>query len=265
MEILGCFLALFIGVLLSILGGGGSILTVPVLVYIFMLPPGIATAYSLLIVGFISAIASLTYFKRGLVSPKTALFFSFPSFAMVFITRKYILPQIPDRIAQVGSLVIEKNHLIMILFAVLMLIASRSMIMSRKKVVNDIESVTRNMNYGLIFLEGLLVGILTGFVGVGGGFLIIPVLTNFLKLPMKLAVGTSLMIIAINSLIGFLGDLGQFEIDFQFLIKFIGLALIGVFLGIKIQKKLKNEQLKPAFGWFTLIVSIIILIKEFWR
>ncbi len=261
MELFGYFLAVIIGILLSILGGGGSILTVPVLVYIFLLPPPIATAYSLLIVGIISATASLTYLKNGLASPKTALFFSFPSFVMVFITRKYLLPLIPQHIAQIGNIAIEKNHLIMVLFALLMLIASKSMILGRRE-INDIKSVTNKLNYSFIFLEGLAVGTLTGFVGVGGGFLIIPVLINFIKLPMKLAVGTSLMIIAINSLIGFLGDLGHFTIDFSFLGKFVGLALVGVIIGTNLSKKIKNETLKPAFGWFVLAVSLVILGKE---
>lgn len=261
MDLFGYFLAVIIGILLSILGGGGSILTVPVLVYIFLFPPQVATAYSLLIVGVISAIASLNYLKNGLVSPKTALFFSFPSFVMVFLTRKYLMPIIPETIISIGNFNLEKNHFIMILFALLMLIASISMIKGRKE-INDIESVTKKINYGFIFLEGLAVGTLTGFVGVGGGFLIIPVLINFIKLPMKLAVGTSLMIISINSLIGFLGDLGHLQIEYAFLAKFLGLASLGVVIGTNLSKKIKNEQLRPAFGWFVLVVSFTILIKE---
>jgi uncharacterized membrane protein YfcA len=99
-------------------------------------------------------------------------------------------------------------------------------------------------------------------VGVGGGFLIIPVLTNFVKLPMKLAVGTSLMIIAINSLIGFTGDLGKHEMNWTFLGTFIGLALVGVLIGTTLSKRLDNQQLKPVFGWFTLLMGTCILIKE---
>jgi uncharacterized membrane protein YfcA len=149
----------------------------------------------------------------------------------------------------------------MLLFAVLMVLASRSMIRKRQ-VVDDISEAMKRMNYGMIFLEGLIVGVLTGFVGVGGGFLIIPVLTNFVKLPMKLAVGTSLMIIAINSLIGFTGDIGKHTMDWSFLGIFIGLALVGVMAGTWLSKSINNQQLKPAFGWFTLLMGIWILTKE---
>ena len=261
MELLGYFLAIIIGLLLSLLGGGGSILTVPVLVYIFEIEPGLATAYSLLIVGSTSAIASINYLLKGLASPKTALFFSFPSFIMVFITRKYLMPLIPNEIAQFGDFVLTKNALIMITFALLMVLASKAMIKKRKE-VNSISEAIKRVNYGLIFLEGLVVGTLTGFVGVGGGFLIIPVLTNFVKLPMKLAVGTSLMIIAINSLIGFTGDIGKHEMNWTFLGIFVSLALVGVLIGTTLSKRLDNQQLKPAFGWFTLLMGTWILIKE---
>ncbi len=261
MDLIGYFLAIVIGLLLSLLGGGGSIMTVPVLVYIFRIDPPLATAYSLLIVGSSSAMASINYLRKGLASPKTAMFFSFPSFIMVFVTRKYFMPLIPQEIAQFGDFILTKNALIMITFALLMVLASRAMIKKRKE-VDSISEAIKRVNYGLIFMEGFVVGMLTGFVGVGGGFLIIPVLTNFVKLPMKLAVGTSLMIIAINSLIGFTGDIGRHQINWIFLGTFIGLALVGVLIGTKLSKRLDNQQLKPAFGWFTLVMGAWILIKE---
>jgi uncharacterized protein len=261
MDLVGYILAVAIGLLLSLLGGGGSIMTVPVLVYVFKIEPPLATAYSLLIVGSTSAVASINYQLKGLASLRTALFFSFPSFVMVFATRKYLMPLIPNEIAHFGEFILTKNGLIMLTFAVLMLLASRAMIRKRQ-VMDDISEAIKQLNYSLIFVEGLLVGTLTGFVGVGGGFLIIPVLTNFVKLPMKLAVGTSLIIIAINSLIGFTGDLGKHDLDWTFLGTFIGLALVGVLIGTSLSKRLNNQQLKPAFGWFTLMMGAWILIKE---
>jgi uncharacterized protein len=261
MDFIGYILAVLIGLLLSLLGGGGSILTVPVLVYIFEIDAGLATAYSLLIVGSTSAMASINYLRKGLASPKTAMFFSFPSFVMVFVTRKFLMPLLPNEIAQFGDFILTKNILIMSTFAILMVLASRSMIRKRQ-VMDNISEAMQRLNYSLIFVEGLVVGTLTGFVGVGGGFLIIPVLTNFVKLPMKLAVGTSLMIIAINSLIGFTGDLGKHHLDWTFLGTFISLALVGVLIGTTLSKRLDNQQLKPAFGWFTLVMGTWILIKE---
>jgi uncharacterized membrane protein YfcA len=261
MDLVGYILAIVIGLLLSLLGGGGSILTVPVLVYVFKIDAGLATAYSLLIVGSTSAMASINYLRKGLASPKTAMFFSFPSLVMVFITRKFLMPLLPKEIVRFEDFILTKNILIMITFAFLMVLASRSMIRKRQE-VDTISEAMKRVNYSLIFVEGLVVGTLTGFVGVGGGFLIIPVLTNFVKLPMKLAVGTSLMIIAINSLIGFTGDLGNHNLNWTFLGTFIGLALVGVLIGSTLSKRLNNQQLKPAFGWFTLIMGTWILIKE---
>lgn len=151
----------------------------------------------------------------------------------------------------------------MILFAVLMVLSAQSMIRGRRKERIDTgEEIRKRLNYPLIFIEGLLVGTLTGFVGVGGGFLIIPVLANFVKLPMKLAVGTSLLIIAINSCIGFLGDLGQHDMDWLFLLKFTSLTWLGVVVGTGLSRHIPGQVLKPAFGWFTLLMGTGILIKE---
>jgi len=254
--------AFAIGILLSLLGGGGSILMVPVLVYIFQLEPQFATAYSLLIVGISSLVGAISYFKKGLSSLKTALFFSFPSFVMVFLMRKFVVPAIPDIVFNTENFVMHKNTLTMSCFAILMVIASYSMIKKQKKLAENIESIRKRINYPVIFLEGLIVGSLTGFVGVGGGFLIVPVLTLFLNLPMKMAVGTSLMIIAINSCFGFLGDLGKFSIDWQFIFTFLSFTLFGVFTGTNLSTHINNQHLKPVFGWMTLILGLGILMKE---
>lgn len=261
-ELLGFGLAILIGLLLSLLGGGGSILTVPVLVYVFGIEPALATAYSLFIVGVSSLVGSLNYLRQGLASPKTALFFSFPSFVMVYVMRKFAMPHIPNEVITIGDFVVSKNLLIMSVFALTMVLASSSMIRGKKGINEDLETLRQQLNYPLVFVEGLLVGCLTGFVGVGGGFLIVPVLTVMLKVPMKFAVGTSLMIITINSLMGFLGDVGSHAIDWTFIGKFVGLSIVGVFIGGYLSKFLNNKQLKPAFGWLTLVMGLWILGKE---
>lgn len=263
-EPIGYALAVLIGLLLSLLGGGGSILTVPVLVYVFGIEPVLATAYSLFIVGVSSLVGMFNYLRQGLASPKTALFFSFPSFVMVYIMRKFVVPQIPDQLGQVGNFVLSKNVLVMLVFALTMLLASSSMIRGRRTVSDDLAALRSQLNYPIIFVEGLLVGSLTGFVGVGGGFLIVPVLTVMLKLPMKFAVGTSLMIIAINSLMGFMGDVGNNAIDWDFVMRFLGLSLLGVGIGAYASKFVSNQQLKPAFGWLTLLMGLWILVRELW-
>jgi uncharacterized membrane protein YfcA len=262
MELIGFVAALFVGLSLGLLGGGGSILTVPLLVYVFHIPPAIATAYSLLIVGTSSLVGSVPYLVQGLASPKTALFFSFPSFLMVFITRKFVLPLIPNEVFSIGNFTLTKSTMIMCVFAVLMLLASKSMIWGRREGNDDIKAIRQKLNYPVIFIEGLLVGFITGFVGVGGGFLIIPVLTNFVKLPMKLAVGTSLMIIAINSLFGYLGDIGQHTTDWVFVGRMVAMSVTGVLVGSYLSKFIKSSQLKPIFGVFLLCLGVFILVKE---
>jgi hypothetical protein len=261
MEILGILASVIIGVSLGLIGGGGSILTVPVLVYLFAMDAVAATSYSMFIVGITSVIGSINYFRNNLVSVRTAVVFGIPSILAVFFCRAYLVPAIPNEVFILGSFVLTKRLLLMLLFAVLMVFASYSMIKkSTNNIANDIEE--QSFNYPLILLEGLVVGILTGLVGAGGGFLIIPALVMLSKLSMKKAVGTSLVIIAAKSLIGFFGESSETQIDWIFLIKISLLAVIGIFIGMNLSKKFDGEKLKPAFGWFVLIMGIYIILKE---
>lgn len=261
MEFIGFFAAIFIGITLGLIGGGGSILTVPVLVYLFYIDPVLATAYSLFIVGVTSVIGSVSYFKKGLVNIKTAVVFGIPSIVAVFLTRAYLVPAIPAEVFQVGNFMVTKSILLMLLFALLMVFASYSMIKKKKTVSQDLHQAQK-FNYPLILIEGSVVGILTGLVGAGGGFLIIPALVILSKLPMKEAVGTSLVIIAAKSLIGFFGESSETLIDWIFLFKITAFAIAGIFVGIALSKKIDGDKLKPAFGWFVLVMGIYIIIKE---
>lgn len=259
LEVLGYFGALLIGIILGITGGGGSILTVPTLVYILNYNPIIATAYSLFIVGTTSGIGTIQNFKKGLVVPKKAFQFAVPSLIGVYLTRKFIVPNIPDVVFYFGSLKLSKDTFLMILFAVVMLFAAFSMLKNNKK--NElIERTTKSIT--VVIIQLFFVGVLIGLIGAGGGFLIIPALLNFAQLPMKKAIGTSLLIIAINSLIGFIGDVQNTIIDWTFLLIFTTISVAGIFIGLYIQKFINEKMLKKLFGVFVLIMAIFILYKE---
>ena len=259
--IIGFSAAIVIGISLGLIGGGGSILTVPVLVYIMGIDPMLATAYSLFVVGSTSLVGAGTYMKKGLVNYKTAIVFAIPSFIAVFLTRKFLVPALPDPLFSIGESLVTKNIGIMVFFGLIMLAASYSMIRSKNDGAGD-EKQAIKFNFPMIALEGSVVGLITGIVGAGGGFLIIPALVLLAKLPMKMAVGTSLVIIAAKSLIGFLGDLSTQTIDWPLLIMFTGLSIVGIFIGSALSKKINERVLKTGFGWFVLLMGIFIIAKE---
>ncbi|PLK42414.1 sulfite exporter TauE/SafE family protein [Emticicia sp. TH156] len=260
-EILGFASSVLIGISLGLIGGGGSILTLPVLVYLLHVNPVLSTAYSLFVVGTTSLIGSANYMKQKLVNYQAALVFAVPSFITVFLTRKYLVPAIPDPILAVGGFELSKNLGVMLFFAIIMLAAAYSMIKNKEKQA-DAEDEAIRFNYLMIGLEGAVVGTLTGVVGAGGGFLIIPALVLFAHLPMKSAVGTSLLIIAAKSLIGFLGDLSNLDVDWPFLLEFTALSVVGIFAGTYLSKFIAGEKLKKGFGWFVLLMGTYILLKE---
>ena len=261
--IFGAIASLLIGLSLGLIGGGGSILTVPVLVYLFSVDPLQATAYSLFIVGATSAIGAYPKYKQGQVNLKTALIFGDPSILTVYATRKWILPAIPTELGQWGNFILTKSVLLMLLFALLMVAASFSMIRTQKS-LGTVEAKPQSFNYPLILVEGAVVGLLTGLVGAGGGFLIIPALVILTGLPMKQAIGTSLLIIAAKSLIGFTGDLTEQKIDWVLLGFVTAMAVGGIIVGNQLSKKIDGNNLKKGFGWFVLVMGIYILVKEGW-
>lgn len=266
MIIAGYILFVLIGIILGLIGGGGSILGVPVLVYLMGFPADVATGYSLFIVGLTSFIGSYSNIRKGNISLESMLLFALPSMITVFSVRNYLMPGLPDVLFTLGSFGVKKNFLIMVVFSGLMIFSAITMIRSnrvpRRKEINREEFARSPLQIPIVMLLGVLVGFLSGFVGAGGGFLIIPVLVFFVRIPIKKAIGTSLAIIAINSLIGFLGTFRHINADWKFLLTLSALAAAGIIIGAYLNNFVSGKKLKPAFGWFTLIIGVFIVIKE---
>lgn len=264
MELLGLALAFIMGCTLGLIGGGGSILTVPVLVYVVGLNPARAITYSLFIVGMTASVGAADYYRKSLVDLKAAVAFAVPSFAAVYVTRTWLLPLVPDVLFQLEFFTFTKDLFIMISFASLMFFAGLSMVRQKRQFIRLSRiSDERSFSYPFIFAEGIIVGILTGFVGAGGGFLIIPALVLFAGVPMKMAIGTSLFIISVNSLIGFSADLiTGMLMDWGFLAGFSLFAFAGILTGAFLSKRIEGSRLKPWFGWFTFAMGLFIILKE---
>ena len=264
MELAGYMASVLIGLSLGLIGGGGSILTVPVLVYFFIIDPVLATTYSLFIVGLTSAAGAISHYKNGNVNVKTALVFGLPSLIAVFVMRRWVMPAVPQHLAQIGQFELTKGVLLMLVFSMLMLAASVSMIRKRKEL--KVNEHPQHVNNYRLVAQSSIVGTITGFVGVGGGFLIIPSLILFAGLPMKNAVGTSLMIMTISSLLGALGDVSRHEaINYSFLLRFSAFAVAGIIAGTYLTKYINDNKLKPAFGWLVLLMGTFVLVSTLIR
>jgi uncharacterized protein len=259
MEIAGYLAAVLIGVSLGLIGGGGSILTVPVFVYLLHVQPVLATTYSLFVVGSCSLVGGTRAYFKKLIDFHVVLYFGLPSLLSVFLVRRFVLPVIPEYLFAVGNLTVTKGVFLMVLFAVLMLAAAVSMIRSESK---PPAPVIRKERPGGLLIQGLLIGAITGLLGAGGGFLIIPALVLISRLPMKMAVGSSLTIMAISSFFGFFSTLSHYNINWLQLLAFTVIAVLGIFAGIALSEKISGQALKRSFGWFVLVIGFFILIRE---
>jgi uncharacterized protein len=258
MEIFGFVLTIFIGLLVGLFGGGGSILTVPVLVYLFAVPATLSTTYSLALVSITSLIAAIPHVLQKKLSFKKILQFGIPSLVSLYTVRSYILPSIPPTFNLFG-LEIEKNLFMMLFFSILMLTSGFFMIRQKK---NNPVCIDCPYNYFVLMITGLFEGFITGIVGAGGGFIIVPALMVFGRLSLKQAVANSLFIIGVKSLIGFLSSHDITELNLYFLAKILFLALIGMYFGVKLYRKSDAKQLKSIFGYFIIIMGFIILVRE---
>jgi uncharacterized membrane protein YfcA len=231
-------------------------------VYLFGIGVEMSTAYSLFIVGSTALVGGVRNAFLGNVNYKTAVVFTIPAFIAVYTTRAYLVPAIPSVIMTLGTYVLTKDIAIMVFFALVMLAASVSMIRNKRK--KEEENAVPQLNLPVIIIEGAVVGVLTGIVGAGGGFLIIPALVLFAKLPMKKAVGTSLLIIAAKSLIGFIGDVQRYgdQLDWTRLLTVTAIAVFGIFIGIYLNTFIDGKKLKKGFGWFVLLMAVYIIGKQ---
>lgn len=259
-QVLGFVCAFFIGLILGILGGGGSILTVPVLVYIFSLNPVTASAYSLFVVGISGLAGVIRNLNKKLINYKTGIVFAIPSFIAVYITRKFLIPELPELLFNFGNYQVSRDLGLMLFFAIIMLYVAFTML--RQNVRKASHPQIRSYSMPILAAQGIIVGIITGIIGAGGGFLIIPALVFFARLSMKKAVATSLFIIAIKSLIGFIGDVENIQIDWSFLLIFTSISVLGILLGTFLSKFIDDKKLKRMFGWFVLFMGIFIIVFE---
>lgn len=261
MEIIGYLASILAGLSLGMIGGGGSIMTVPILVYLFSVSPVSATEYSLFIVGITSLIGVIPLYRERSIDFSMAIRFGIPSALAVIFARKVILPAIPEEIILFDSVIILRRLLIMLFFALVMITASLLMIFRKEKM--ETESTDKATNrFGLILTEAISVGTISGISGAGGGFLIIPLLTILNKIPMKKAIGTSLLIIGVQSMIGFFAGLPNANPDWHLLLKITALSISGFFTGNYLSVKFSASTLKNTFGWFVLCIGIYIILKE---
>ena len=259
-ELFGYASAIVVGVVIGLAGGGGSILTVPIFVYVFGVAPLLATTYSLFVVGTTSLVGSINHLWKRRVDWRTTVAFALPSFVSVYLSRRFLVPALPDPLFRFGDLALAKNDAILFFFAFVMSMAARAMIRNHRP--EQGEAADGKPRYGSLALDGLAVGLLTGTIGAGGGFLIVPMLVLLAGLPIHRAVATSVLIIAVNSFVGLLGDLQHTRLDWNFLLPFTGLSIGGIFLGMYLARFVQPDQLKKGFGWFVLAVAGFIVLKE---
>ena len=253
MTAIGFLLALLVGFVLGLLGGGGSVLTVPILIYVLHVPVKPAIAASLCVVGIVAFIGFLAHARQRTVATRVALVFG--PFAVV---AAYIGARLSKFLAPRVQLV---------LFALIGLAGSVMMLRGARKMAGKSDNTEYHFNtdtrtVGLLALEGILVGLLTGLIGVGGGFLIVPALVFVARLPMRLAIGTSLLVITMNAMSGFAGYLGHVAIDWALIGWFSAVAAIGAIIGTMISKRVPQRNLKQVFAVLLIGVSLYVLYRR---
>lgn len=264
LELFGYFFAIIIGVVLGLIGSGGSILAVPIFTYLFMIDEKLATGYSLFVVGCSALAGGFKQYQKGNVNFRIAVIFGLPAILSVTAVRLFIMPIIPQELFVIGDIVISRRMGILGGFAAVMLLSALSMLQRPKKNIEKRNLKVVVLNYPLILIVGILIGSITGLVGAGGGFLIIPALIIFANIDIRTAIGTSLTIVTLKSLIGFLlGDALVINIDWGFLLPFTCLAIFGIFIGNYLASYFDNLKLRKIFGYFIVAMAGFIIYMEF--
>lgn len=260
-QILSFVASFLIGITLGIFGGGGTILTLPVLVYLLYFEADIAIHYSMFIVGTTTFVGGINSYIKNYLNLKAAYSFGIPSLIAVYITSKTITPWIKKSSWMIGQYELSGKHLLMFLFAILMIVVALFMIFKKQNDVVVEKNRKKKFYFGII-LKAALVGFISGLIGAGGGFIIVPSLIAFYKLKIKEAIGTSLVIIAANSFVGFLGSMNLYPNDWLFLLSFSFISILGIISGLWLSRRIQATKLKIAFGYFVLLMGIYVFIKE---
>ncbi|MDM1295458.1 sulfite exporter TauE/SafE family protein [Sphingobacterium sp. N143] len=262
--IIGFILAVLVGLSMGLMGSGGSILTLPIFVYLFHIEPQYALDYSLFSIGILALIGSIRPLKKNEINLKTTAIFLVPSLFSVYLTKRYLLAAIPEQFNLAG-VEISRNHTIMLLFSAVIIISASAMVTQRKQ-VKTVAVIMNSVQIAKITLVGFLVGIMTGLVGAGGGFIIVPALVLLIGIPLKQAIATSLFIIGLNASFGLVANYQLMEhINWPILILFTLITLIGLQIGSKWKERLDTIKLKGIFGYFLLGIGTLILISEIFQ
>jgi uncharacterized protein len=251
--------SLSIGLLLGFIGAGGSIVAIPVFIYILKKDPISSSIYSMFVVGISSMAGSIPSIINKTVDFKVALVFGVPSMVGVFIARKIIFPLIPVELFTIGSFSLSRNFLFMLCLSTVMFLAALRILKPLAEIQPGHDDKSGS---ALLIPRGFFVGIFTGLMGIGGGFLIVPALYFLAKSSLKKAIGTALFIITFNSLFSFLNSYTSINIDWSLLIKFSTGAIIGIIIGTGISKKIPTNYLKKIFGWFIFSMSLYIIYRQ---
>ncbi|MFN8287880.1 MAG: sulfite exporter TauE/SafE family protein [Chitinophagales bacterium] len=263
-HILGYVGALLTGMVLGLLGGGGALLSVPTLTGFFGLSAAVATGYSLFLVGVTASSGAVQNIRKKMVDFSAVAWYGIPSLITVFCIRRFVLPAIPQQIFTVGNFTLDKNHLILLLLSVAIFIAAYKMIFSKSN--EEVENEAHSLNHGKLIVYAVLLGTFLGMVGAGGGFLMTPALMHYANLNLKKAIGTSLVLVAVNSLVGFLGDLSvNPHIDWLLLATFSAFSITGVFIGHALQSRVPTQKLRIMFGWTLVAIGVYMVFHELLR